>query len=78
MAGPEGRHPGSTALNVKFMQRQGVKATSAVTADLATSPVAGVAEIILVAICVRFATTAFHLGELPPGTGRAILIGTRR
>jgi undecaprenyl-diphosphatase len=65
---------GSTALNVRFMQRQGVDAASAITADVATSIVSGVAEIILVAACIHSARGRFHIDELPAGTGRAILI----
>ncbi len=65
---------GSTALNVRFMQRHGVDATSAITADVATSIVSAIGELLLVAVCFRFVGTRFNLGELPAGTGRVILI----
>src|SRR5262245_20131438 len=65
---------GSTALNVRFMQRQGVDAASAVTADLATGMVSGIAELLLIAICARTLGSRFDTGGLPPGTGRVVLI----
>jgi uncharacterized protein (TIRG00374 family) len=65
---------GSTALNVRFMQRQGVDAASAVTADLATGIVSGVAELLLIAICARSLGNRLDTGGLPPGTGRVVLI----
>jgi glycosyltransferase 2 family protein len=65
---------GSTALNVQFMRRQGVDATSAITSDVATSLVSGVAELLLAAVCLRWASERLHFGELPPGTGRTVLL----
>ena len=65
---------GSTALNVRFLQRQGIDATSAITADVATSVVSGVAEIGLVLMCIRSARHRLEIGGLPPGTGKVVLI----
>jgi uncharacterized membrane protein YbhN (UPF0104 family) len=65
---------GSTALNVRFMQRQGVDAASAVTADLATGVVSGVAELLLVFLCARSLGSRLDTGNLPGGIGRIVLI----
>jgi uncharacterized membrane protein YbhN (UPF0104 family) len=65
---------GSTALNVKFLQRQGIDATTAVTADVATGLVSGVAELLVVGLCVWMTGGRFDFGELPPGTGRIVLV----
>jgi uncharacterized membrane protein YbhN (UPF0104 family) len=65
---------GSTALNVRFLQRRGIDATSAITADVATSVVSGVAEIGLVLLCLRSARHRLEIGGLPPGTGKVVLI----
>jgi undecaprenyl-diphosphatase len=65
---------GSTALNVRFMKRQGVDATSAITSDLATSVVSGAAELLLVAFCLRTARHGLNIGELPAGTGKTVLL----
>jgi undecaprenyl-diphosphatase len=65
---------GSTALNVRFMKRQGVDATSAITADVATSVVSGAAELLMVALCLRAARHRLNIGELPAGTGKTVLL----
>jgi glycosyltransferase 2 family protein len=65
---------GSTALNVKFLQHQGVDATTAITADVATGLVSGVAELLVVGLCVWVTGARFDVGELPPGTGRVVLL----
>jgi glycosyltransferase 2 family protein len=67
---------GSTALNVRFMQRQGVDAASTITADVATGVVSGIAEVTLALVCLWVAGTRLNVGELPPGTGRVILLAT--
>jgi undecaprenyl-diphosphatase len=65
---------GSTALNVKFMKRKGVAPASAVTADVATGVVSGVAEVLLAGVCLLAARRDFRFGELPAGTGRVVLL----
>ena len=65
---------GSTALNVRFMKRQGVDATSAITADVASGVVSGIAEVTLAGICLLAARRRLDLGGLPAGTGRVVLI----
>jgi uncharacterized membrane protein YbhN (UPF0104 family) len=65
---------GSTALNVRFLRRQGIDATSAIMSDVATSMVSGIAEIGLVLICVRSARHDLDIGGLPPGAGRIALL----
>jgi undecaprenyl-diphosphatase len=65
---------GSTALNVRFMKRQGVDATSAITSDVASGVVSGAAEVALAGICLLAARRRLDIGGLPAGTGKAVLI----
>jgi uncharacterized membrane protein YbhN (UPF0104 family) len=65
---------GSTALNVRFMRRQGVDATPAITADVAAGVVSGAAEVTLAGICLLAARRRLDVGGLPAGTGKIALI----
>ena len=56
----------STALNVRFMQRQGVDATYSDHGEL--DGVDAIGELVLVAVCFGLVGTRFNLGELPAGT----------
>lgn len=59
---------GSTALNVRFLPHHGLDATTAITSDVAMSVVSGVAEVLLVGICVALVGRRLDVGELPEGT----------
>src|SRR5262245_60455108 len=66
---------GSDAMNIRFLQGQGVGTTAAVTSGVAISLLRTVGEWSLFAVCAALTKGDFSVGGLPGGIGKFLLIG---
>jgi uncharacterized membrane protein YbhN (UPF0104 family) len=66
---------GSAAMNIRFLQGQGVDAATAVTSGVAISFLSTVAQVLLFTVCLLATGGEWSSQGVPDGLGRLILLG---